>query len=213
MYLMTSTRHGVAAKEIERQTGVTYKCAWRICHELRKLMATADYCGPLGGEGEHVEIDETYVGGKVKGEGSGPHLENKTIVFGMVERKGKIRTAVISDQTMSTLHEIIRENVAEGTTISTDEHRSYSGLGFTYTHGAVNHSAEEWVRGIHHTNTIEGHWSHFKRAVRGTHVHISKKHAWKYVAEFNYRRNYRHSHTGMFNLLIEAFALPRVIES
>jgi hypothetical protein len=63
MYLMTSTRHGVAAKEIERQLGVTYKCAWRMCHELRKLMASADFSGPLGGDGKHVEIDETTKGG------------------------------------------------------------------------------------------------------------------------------------------------------
>lgn len=71
MYLMTSTRHGVAAKEIERQLGVTYKCAWRMCHELRKLMASADYQGPLGGPGKHVEIDETLVGGELHGSGRG----------------------------------------------------------------------------------------------------------------------------------------------
>ena len=212
MYLMTSTRHGVAAKEIERQTGVTYKCAWRMCHELRKLMATADYSGPLGGDGKHVEIDETFVGGKVTGEGSGPHVERKTIVFGMVEREGKIRTGVIPDQTMETVYGIIRENVTEGTSVSTDEHRAYGGLGFTYNHGAVNHSAKEWVRGVHHTNTIEGHWSHFKRAVLGTHIHISQKHAWKYIAEFNYRRNHRRSHWAMFTLLIHAFSQPRLAE-
>ena len=62
MYLMTSTRHGVAAKEVQRQTGVTYKCAWRMCDELRKLMASADFSGPLGGDGKHVEMDETYTG-------------------------------------------------------------------------------------------------------------------------------------------------------
>jgi len=212
MYLMTSTRHGVTAKEIERQTGVTYKCAWRICHELRKLMASADHRGPLGGADKHVEIDETLVGGKVKGEGPGRHLEQKTIVFGMVEREGKIRTGVIPDQSRFTMQDIVHENVIPGTTVSTDEHPSYGALGRRYVHGAVNHSAEEWVRGIHHTNTIEGHWSHFKRAVRGTHIHISKKHAWKYVAEFNYRRNYRHSHWSMFTLLIQAFSLPRLAE-
>jgi hypothetical protein len=73
MYLMTSTRHGVSAKELERQTGVTYKTAWRICHELRKLMASADHSGPLGGDGKHVEIDETLIGGRIKGHGRGRH--------------------------------------------------------------------------------------------------------------------------------------------
>lgn len=212
MYLMTSTRHGVAAKEIERQTGVTYKCAWRICHELRKLMASADHRGPLGGDGTHVEIDETLIGGRIKGHGRGRHLDKKTIVFGMVERKGKMLTGTIPDQTASTIEPIILQHVAEGTIVSTDMHGAYANLGETYHHGAVDHSSDEWVRGIHHTNTIEGHWSHFKRAIHGTHVHISKKHAWKYVCEFNYRRNYRASHWLMFNALVEAFALPRLAE-
>jgi transposase len=164
MYLMTSTRHGVAAKEIERQTGVTYKCAWRICHELRKLMASADHYGPLGGEGKHVEIDETLLGGRVKGQGRGKHSDKKVVVFGMVERKGKIRTGTIADQSASTIEPIILEHVAEGTTISTDMHGAYTNLSATYEHGAVDHRADEWVNGIYHTNTIEGHWSQFKRA-------------------------------------------------
>ena len=213
MYLMTSTRHGVAAKEIERQTGVTYKCAWRICHELRKLMASTDHRGQLGGSGRHVEIDETLLGGRIKGQGRGRHSDKKIIVFGMVERDGKIRTGTIPDQTVSTIEPIILEHVAEGTTISTDMHGAYTHLSDTYEHGVVDHKADEWVRGIHHTNTIEGHWSHFKRSVKGTHVHISKKHAWKYIAEFNYRRNYRYSHWLMFNLLVHSFSLPRATEN
>jgi transposase len=115
IYLMTSTRHGVAAKEIERQTGVTYKCAWRICHELRKLMASADYRGPLGGDRKHVEIDETLLGGRIKGQGRGRHSDKKIIIFGMAERDGKIRTGTIPDQTASTIEPIILEHVAEGT--------------------------------------------------------------------------------------------------
>ncbi len=88
MYLMTSTRHGVAAKELERQIGCTYKTAWRMAHELRKLMATAD-----GGSGKlhgHVEIDETFVGGRNRGKGRKASLENKTVIFGMLEREGKL---------------------------------------------------------------------------------------------------------------------------
>jgi transposase len=213
MYLMTSTRHGVAAKEIERQLGVTYKCAWRMCHELRKLMASADQGGPLGGEGKHVEIDETVVGGAVRGRGPGQHRAKKTIVFGMVEREGKIRAGSVPDQTSHTLEGIILENVTPKTTVTTDGHAAYSSLGRSYEHVAINHDAKEYVRGIHHTNTIEGHWSLFKRAVKGTHVHISSKHAWKYISEFSYRRNMRHSHWSMFQLLVQAFSLPRLAES
>jgi len=148
MYLMTSTRHGVAAKEIERQTGVTYKCAWRICHELRKLMAAADHRGQLGGDRKHVEIDETLLGGRIKGQGRGRHSDKKIVIFGMVERDGKIRTGTITDQTASTIEPIILEHVAEGTTISTDMHGAYTNLSDTYEHGAIDHKADEWVRGI-----------------------------------------------------------------
>ena len=215
MYLMTSTRHGVAAKEIERQTGVTYKCAWRICHELRKLMAATDSngMGPLGGDGAHVEIDETLVGGVIKGQGPGQRRENKTVVMGMVQRDGRIVAGPVPDTTKQTLEPIVMENIAPGTIVSTDEAHVYAELGAVYQHGIVTHSAGEYVRGIHHTNTIEGHWSLFKRAVRGTHVHVSRKHMWKYVAEFSYRRNMRHSHWSMFNLLVQAFSLPRLTET
>lgn len=209
MYLMTSTRHGVAAKEVQRQTGVTYKCAWRICHQLRKLMASADYAGPLSG---HVEVDETVVGGFQKKRARRSKGTNKTIVMGLVQRDGNIIAGPVPDVTRYTLEQIVRENVAEGSTISTDEWTSYGHLSQRYEHGTVNHSQEEYVRGIHHVNTLEGHWSHFKRAVLGTHVHISARHMWKYVSEFSYRRNYRHSHTAMFSRLVEAFALPRLAD-
>src|SRR4051812_44980235 len=96
MYLMTSTRHGVAAKEIERQTGVTYKTSWRICHELRKLMASADYSGPFSG---HVEVDEIVLGGVNKGRGHARKMENKTLIMGMVEREGRIRAMPIPNAT------------------------------------------------------------------------------------------------------------------
>ena len=213
MYLMTSTRSGVAAKELERALGVTYKCAWRMAHELRKLMASADYAGPLGGPGTHVEIDETRIGGVARGKGHARKDENKTILFGMVERDGKVRTGPVPDDTIYTLENIIIENVTPDTVVTTDGHSAYGRLGRAYAHAAVNHMVGEYVRGIHHTNTIEGHWSHFKRAIKGTHVHISGKHLWKYAAEFSYRRNYRLSHTTMFNRLVAAFALPRLADA
>ena len=161
MYLMTSTRRGVAAKELERQIGCTYKTAWRMAHELRKLMASADYQGPLSG---HVEVDETFVGGKKrriprqKNRKPGRTPGRHAIVFGMVERNGAIRAGTIPDVKQTTVEPIILTNVQRGSTISTDELRSYADLGRSpYRHGTVDHSQEEWVKGIHHTNTIEGH--------------------------------------------------------
>jgi transposase len=126
MYLMTSTRHGVAAKEIERQTGVTYKCAWRICHELRKLMASADARGPIGGKGKHVEVDETLVGGRLRHHSSGQHRQNKTVVFGIIERDGRMVAGPVPDESKFTLEPIIRENVEKGTTVSSDGHYALS---------------------------------------------------------------------------------------
>ena len=215
MYLMTSTRHGVAAKEVQRQAGVTYKCAWRICHELRKLMATADLQGPIGGEGAHVEIDETLVGGATRGpmRNKGKRGKaNKTIVMGMVERGagGAVRAAPVPNVKRNTLGPLISKNVLPGTTISTDELTAYQMLQRSpYKHGSVNHSAGEYVRGIYSTNTLEGHWSQLKRSIRGTHVHVSSKHLWKYVSEFSYRRNFRHCHRTMFSRLVSSFSLPR----
>jgi transposase len=214
MYLMTSTRHGVAAKELQRQLVVTYKCAWRMAHELRKLMATADHGGKLSG---HIEIDEMYVGGKFSRRRSknpkATQFTNKTIVFGMVERDGMVRAGPVSEATRPVLEPIIRENVERNTTISTDENGAYNDLVLLgMKHGTVKHYRKEYVRGIHHTNTIEGYWGQFKRSVKGTHVSVSGKHLWKYIAEFSYRRNYRTSHSMMFNRLVAAFALPRLQE-
>src|SRR6266849_620643 len=131
MYLMTATRNGVSAKELQRQLGVTYKCAWRIGHQLRELMsarAKAQNPGQLSG---HIEIDETYVGGRLrefKGFGKGEYLKNKTTVFGMVQRDGDIRGRVVPNDQMATLWPIIRDNVAIGSTVSTDTHRTYRRL-------------------------------------------------------------------------------------
>ena len=210
MYLMTSTRHGVAAKELQRQLGVTYKTAWRIARELRKHMANADDHGPLSG---HVEIDETMVGGKRKGK-RGRGAAGKTVVFGMVERDGQVRAGPVPNVKRKTLQPIIYNNVQRGSTVSTDELKTYNSLHKApYNHGQVNHSAEEWVRGIHHTNTIEGYWSRLKNSIKGTHVHVSKQHLWLYVSEFSYRYNMRKYPEIMFDRLISSLSLQRLEES
>lgn len=207
MYLMTSTRHGVAAKELERQIGCTYKTAWRMAHELRKLMAQADDHEPLSG---HVEIDETFVGGMRK-EDRAERRGEKTIVFGMLQRDGALRAGTVPDTKQTTLEPLVLTNVQRGSVISTDEHHAYSDLRRSgFRHGTVLHSAKEYARGIHHVNSLEGHWARLKLSIRGTHVHVSGKHLWKYVCEFSYRRNMRHSHRAMFDRLVASFSLPRL---
>lgn len=103
MHMFTTSRNGVAAKAVERQLGVTYKTAWRMCHEIRKYMAALDSDDPLGGPGSHVEIDETIIGGSVKGMGNG-YMGNKTIVAGMLERGGELMTQVITRRTKDAGH-------------------------------------------------------------------------------------------------------------
>jgi transposase-like protein len=204
IYLMTATRNGVSGKELQRQLGVTYKCAWRMGHQLRDLMAArakAQHPGPLSG---NVELDEAYIGGKLKGRrGKGAYLKNKTIILGMVERKGAFRGKIIPDERQASVFPVIKENVAKGSTVSTDTHTRYWVLGtLGYEHGAVNHMKEEWKRGIHHTNTIEGFWSHLKRGISSTHVSVSKKHLQRYVDEFAFRYNNREAPAEMFHRML-----------
>jgi transposase-like protein len=211
MYLMTATRNGVSAKELQRQLGVTYKCAWRIGHQLRELMSARDKTNNSGPITGHTEVDETYIGGRVKGAGKGKSVSrsNKTIVFGMAERGGNVRTKVITDERRDTFVGVIKENVAPGTTISTDTHKSYMRLAKQgYVHGTVNHRKDEWVKGIHHTNTIEGFWSHLKRAISSTHVSISRKHAQKYADEFAFRYNNRQAPAQMFHRMLGKISKP-----
>ena len=201
MFLFSTSRHGVAAKELERQLDLPYKTAWRMAHEIRKYMARVDGEWPLGGT---VEADETYVGGKAKGKGRG-YTGNKTVVFGMLERGGDVMAKVMPDVQKKTLEPELKANVEKGSTVHTDELKSYSGLGKAgYEHEAVNHSAEEYVRGDCHVNGIEGFWARLKLSIRGTHVHVSGKHLQKYVKEFEYRYNRRKRPAAIFGDLVAA---------
>ena len=200
MYLFTTTRHGVPAKELERQLGVTYKTAWRMGHEIRKLMGSLNVGGLFG----DVEVDETLVGGKRPGK-RGRGAAGKTIVLGMKERQGPVKSQVIEDARRATIEPVVESTVRQGSTVHTDEYVGYERLGKRgYKHETVNHGAEEWRRGRSHTNSIEGYWSQFKRSVRGTHIHISAKHMPKYLAEFDYRHNTRSTPAGMFPLMVNA---------
>lgn len=215
MYLFTSSRHGVPAKELERQLKVTYKTAWRIAHELRKLMANADDHGPLSG---HIEIDETYVGGRRKGRKqgfTGRGAKGKTIVFGMLERGSSVRAGPVPNASRKTLAPIVMKNVIRGSMVSTDEWPAYFNLAkWGYRHGKVQHGAKQYVNGIHHVNALEGYWSQIKRSIRGTHIHVSPKHLWKYVSEFSYRYNHRKDgHAAIFQDLVLTLKQPHLKES
>lgn len=194
IFLFCTTRNGVAAKEVERQLGVTYKTAWRMCHEIRKYMGDVDGDAPLGGPGKHVEIDETFIGG---------FRAPKTVVLGMVECGGDVMTHVVPDQRRATLTPLIDANVIPGGAIHTDELRSYLGLNKRgHRHMTINHSAKEYV-GFDgaSTNAIEGFWAGVKRGINGTHIHVSQKH----LAEFEYRWNMRLQPHRMLDRLMVSF--------
>ena len=200
MFLFSTSKHGVAACELQRQLGVSYKTAWRMAHEIRKYMADVDDEWPLDGD---IEVDETYVGGKSTGGKRGRGAPGKTIIFGMLQRGGDVMTKVVPNVKKKTLQPIIRENVKLGSTVHTDELRSYSGLhNEGFDHKKVNHGAGKWVSGGSHVNSIESFWARLKLSIRGTHVHVSKQHLWKYMKEFEYRYNRRDRNDAIFGDLV-----------
>jgi len=196
IFLFTTTRNGVAAKEIERQLGCSYKCAWRMGHCIRKLM---DKIGVDKLKG-FVEIDETYNGSKKSGRG----LKDKTPVVGMVERLGNVKAFAVENATRENIYPLIEQHVDKTAKVSTDESLVYytlkSELG--YNHGTINHSAGEYRRGQVSTNTIEGFFGQLKRMVHGTHLHVSKKYLQNYVGECVLRYNNRKRQHEMFEIIL-----------
>jgi transposase len=208
MYLFCTTRHGVSGKELQRQLGVTYKTAYRIGMQIRKLTEnTENFDALLSG---HVEIDEAYIGARAKGFGTGNYRSSKTCVVAIMERGGRMVARVVPDAKTKSLRPIVLENVERGTTVSTDELRSYGLLTSDgYRHGRVNHKQHEYARYVcksltFHTNTVEGFWRLFKASVRSTHIHVSPKHMQRYLNEFAFRVNHRERVNGMFDLLVGA---------
>lgn len=210
IFLFTTTRNGVAAKELERQLGVTYKTAWRMADQIRKHMAIVDREEMLGGEGKVVEVDETLIGGKSKGRGL--YRANKTYVLGMLERGGDVVTKVVPDNRQPTLIGAIKSGVTGGTEIHTDELKSYRKLpAHGYEHRRVNHSKGEYATKDGVTiNSIESFWAQLKRTISGTHIHVSSKHLWKYAKETEFRFNRRDCAETMLGELLSTFSpLPQ----
>ena len=202
MYLFTTTRHGVPAKELQRQLGVSYPTAFRIAHKIRDYMGMLDGIPPMTG---HVEVDETYVGGrrpKIKGF-TGRGAKGKTVVMGILERGGEIYTEVVPSAAGRSLIPPILANVPVGTRVSTDEWAPYKVLtSLGYRHHTVDHASKEYARGDVHVNGLEAFWSMLKRSIRGTHIHVSPRYLSKYLGEFEYRYNRRKCSETMFAHLL-----------
>src|SRR6266849_1878091 len=196
MYLMSATRCGISAKQIERETGVTYKTAWRMFKQIRSML-TDEKSGPIGGRGRKVEMDETYYGSRSEGRrGRGT---DKTPVVGMVQRKGQVRAFVAADVKADTLTGLIKDHVLPRTMVFTDDFRSYNGIGARgYTHQRINHSEKVYVAGDVHTNTIEGFWSLVKRGIGGVYHSVGRHYLQTYFNEYSFRYNRRFDEQPMF---------------
>jgi transposase-like protein len=207
MYLMTSTRCGISAKQLERELGVHYKTAWRMFNRIRnELMGEADPAPSLRGK---VEVDETSWGGrprrkfKTRSE-SVAFREAKPTVLGMVERGGRVRVRVIKARRGEPLSDAVRANVNPEAILYTDDWMSYRPLGREYAgHRVINHSAGSYVEGDIYTNTIEGFFGNLKTGMRGTYKLVSKKWLQSYVDEYAWRYNHRDSdQRSMFHALV-----------
>jgi transposase len=205
MFQFCASRNGVAAKEVERQLGVTYKTAWRMCHMIREYMGAVDGDAPIGGFTKRVEVDETFIGGYRAGGMGG---KGKTVVLGMMERGGNVMTKVVPDRRIASLLPVIRANVKAHSEVHTDEHSAYLTLrGMGYWHKTVNHARGEYVSPTGTTvNAMEGYWAQLKRGINGTNIHVSAKHLPKYLAEFESRHNMRHLPHLMLDRLMVSFA-------
>ncbi|NOZ11669.1 MAG: IS1595 family transposase [Gammaproteobacteria bacterium] len=190
-----TAKKGVSALEIKRQIQVSYKSALFMMHRIRFAMSD-DGPGFLTGT---VEIDETYVGGKVRHKTDvetrkklGWRGDNKTPVVAIVQRGGNIRTMTAPKVNSRNIKEFVRGNVHKTAHIMTDESPFYHGLGKKYaSHETITHSAGEYARGDVTTNTVEGFFSLLKRGIHGSYHAVSKQHLHRYLAEFEYRYNTR----------------------
>ena len=205
MYLMTSTRCGISAKQLEREIGVTYKTAYRMSQLIRQRLMTQD-AEPFKG-GSPIEMDETYVGGRNR---RGYHrgrpstdASHKQPVFGMVQRGGRVAMMTVDNAKRATLLPIVQERILPRSTVYTDYYTSYDPLTkMGYRHGRINHSERVYVSGEVHTNTIEGVWSLVKRGLDGVFHGVSKKHLQGYLNEYAWRYNQRHDAEGRFRALL-----------
>ena len=196
-HLLCSSKKGFSAHQLHRTLGVTYKTAWFMFHRLREAMRDGALA-PMGGidglpgAGGIVEADETFIG-REPGKPKKRAYHHKMKVVSLVDRdSGQVRSVVVDDLKPETIRPIIEENIVKEATLHTDESAIYTKIGTTFAdHQMTVHSAKEYVRGIVHTNTVEGYFSVFKRGMKGVYQHCGKQHLHRYLAEFDFRYNNR----------------------
>ena len=190
--LILNAKKGISAKQLQRDLRIGgYKTAWYLNHRIRESMKEVNP-EPLGGI---VEVDETYVGGRIRGKGVKFAKKQKKVVMGAVERGGELRLRHVPDAKLDTISGFIKTHLSpEVERVMTDQHHAYpTALApeFTDRHERVNHINGEYVRGDVTTNSIESAFSLLKRGVIGQFHKLSGKHLHRYLAEFEYRFNRR----------------------
>lgn len=193
---MAATRCGISSRALSRDLGVGVKTSWRMITLIRRILVDGETDLLLG----HVETDETYIGGRQRGGKRGRGSENKTVVFGMVERGGRVRAKVVRNVRAATLLPEIQANILPDATVYTDDLLSYGRLTkLGFSHKSVAHSQGQYVVGNDiHTNTIEGFWSQLKRSIDGTYHHVTTGYLQGYVDEYSWRYSHRHDQQAMF---------------
>lgn len=216
LYVFSSHKKGISSHQLARDISVTQKSAWFMLQRLRYGFEHPKFKQFIGGT---VEVDETFIGGDEynkhadkKTEGNqGRSNKTKAVVFGMKQREGNVVAKVVPDTKGATLKPIIKESVAYGSNLISDEWVAYNGLNKQYNHERVNHGAKQFVNGMAHTNGIENFWSHLKRGIDGIYHWVSKEHIQRYVNEFALRYNTRGILTSeRFNLILSNAATKRL---
>jgi transposase-like protein len=194
MWLIVNCKNGISSCEIARDLGITQKSAWHMAHRIRFALHHGSF-EKLTGE---CEADETFIGGKArnmhvserKRRITGTGMKDKTAVMGILERGGKVRTAVLPSRKRHAIQAEVKKHVEAGAALYTDALMSYSGLESEYVHQVVDH-AVQYVDGKVHTNGLENFWSLLKRGIAGTYISVEPFHLFRYLDEQTFRYNNR----------------------